>query len=150
MFFTVLSLSCISAFALLSRSFLHSIIYCILLARKLQSHFSLYRVSQSAGQVMNPHPHPSACGAQRALSSHSSAGARQSGMQIGRCRSKFVWRDHHKGSSSVDNVGWHVAQFSMMVAWSKRLYTYIYIYSRVFSERVHAMGGKRNQDSLIL
>lgn len=38
------------------------------------------------------------------------------GRKIGRCRSRLVWRDHHTGTLSARNAGWHGADCSMMGA----------------------------------
>lgn len=92
------------------------------LSTSVSEHYRAVRVNgvpvSSTGQVMNLSP---SSGAQRhgALLSPGSVGAGQSGMEIGRCRSRLVWRDHHTGSSSACNVGWHTADCSTIGAGSK-------------------------------
>lgn len=120
-FFTFLSLSRTPFFPLLSivPLFLHSVIYLLLCVGALHSRRSQWCPSQQhrSGNESLPPP-PSGAQWHGALLSPGSVGAEQSGMEIGRCGSRLVWRDHH-GTSSACNVGWHTADCGAMGAGSE-------------------------------
>lgn len=118
-FFTFPSLSCTPFFALLSTTPFYPLSHLLTsLCRSITEPLESV-VSQSAAQVRQWISPPSGAQWHGALLSPSSVGAGQSGTEIGRCRSRFVWRDHHTGTSSACNVGWHTADRSTMGAGSK-------------------------------